>query len=197
MQSSSCPRSWLVLLVGIFTSGLNAEPIVELPLLHDSSEVYVEVHATMDSFVTYLNEYDIRILMEQTSGEILSAEVNFFWNNLNSNNRSRDKEMLEWINAKDYPNGKYELRKLTKIDETNYKAEGNLTLRNTTREIDFPVKLKYESEKITIQGEVYLDTRNYGLPIFRKFMILKVDPVVNIKFNLQGRLTKDHFQSIK
>ena len=45
-----------------------------------------------------------------------------------------------------------------------------------------------EGRTLAIDGETMLDTRDYGLPVFRKFIFLSVDPKVRVRFHLLGKL---------
>jgi hypothetical protein len=52
----------------------------------------------------------------------------------------------------------------------------------------FPIKIDLQKKTLTVQGEADLDTRDYGLPIYRKFLVFSVNPKVHVRFKLTGKL---------
>ena len=54
--------------------------------------------------------------------------------------------------------------------------------------MSFPVTIRGPWPTFLCDGEVAIDTRDYGLPVIKKFILLKVDPVVHLSFHLQGRV---------
>jgi len=54
--------------------------------------------------------------------------------------------------------------------------------------VSFPVKITADHRLTTIDGMAAVDTREFGLPIIRMFWVLTVDPVVHVRFHLQGVL---------
>lgn len=40
---------------------------------------------------------------------------------------------------------------------------------------------------VTLDGQVPVDTRDYGLPVITKYLDRRVDPVVRLQFHLPGR----------
>ena len=55
------------------------------------------------------------------------------------------------------------------------------------RDLAFPVSIAHsEAGTYAIDGEVPIDTREFSLPVIRRFGFLPVDPVVKVRFHLQG-----------
>jgi len=56
--------------------------------------------------------------------------------------------------------------------------------------MSFPISIATGHRMITLDGDVAIDTRDYGLPVIKKYLILMVDPVLHLRFHLQGRLAE-------
>jgi polyisoprenoid-binding protein YceI len=67
-------------------------------------------------------------------------------------------------------------------------AKGKLKFHGTERDVSFPVKIKLEQGILTAEGAATLDTRDYGLPIYRRFLVFSVNPIVHVRFRVTGRL---------
>ena len=48
------------------------------------------------------------------------------------------------------------------------------------------MSVSHEGGLFAIDGDAVIDTRDFGLPIIKKFLVLKVDPEVRVRFHLQG-----------
>ncbi len=66
-------------------------------------------------------------------------------------------------------------------------AVGRLTFHGVTRDLRFPITLERDGPLYSIDGDAPIDTREFGLPVIRRLAVLKVDPLVHVRFHLQGR----------
>lgn len=151
------------------------------------SRIEVVVKATMDSFTGRLERYEPAVVVDDKG--VVSARIAFHFKDVFTGKAKRDEAMHEWQNTTTFPDGAFVLSSLTPgaAGEGGLVARGQLTLHNTTRELTFPVSVQREGALYAIDGEATLDTRDFGLPVFRAFVLLKVDPVVRVRFHLQGR----------
>ena len=69
-----------------------------------------------------------------------------------------------------------------------YVARGRLRLHGIDQRLEFPVTVTSDGLRYSIDGSVKLDTRDFGLEVIRKLLVLKVDPQVQVRFHLQGSL---------
>jgi len=153
------------------------------------SHVSVAVHATMDSFVGKLDKYAL-VVEADPSGRITSAKLNFAFADLHTGKADRDKEMLKWIAAAQFPDGEFTLVELLGTQADHYTAKGKLKLHGIEHDVQFPVAILHQGSTYSIDGEAPVDYREYGLPIIRKFGMLRVDPTVKIQFHVQGEAAK-------
>lgn len=167
-------------------TGLCAER--PLPLDLAQSRVEVAVHATVDSFIARLQRFSPLIQVDDT-GRIVSARFTFAFRDLLTGKPKRDAAMHEWQHTDTFPDGTFVLASFDPAASGNntFTARGHLTLHGVTRELSFPVTLMRDGDLYVIDGEAPLDTRDFGLPVIRMFAVLKVDPLIRVRFHLQGR----------
>ncbi len=166
--------------------GLDA---AELPLAVDAaqSRVEVAVKATFDSFVGKLENFEAVIMIDPESGGIVRARFAFRFADVKTGNEDRDAAMHEWQDTPAHPEGVFTLGSIERDEAgTGLRARGTLVLHDRSKELVFPVSVTHDHDAYAIDGDATVDTREFGLPIIRKFKILKVDPEVHVRFHLQG-----------
>jgi polyisoprenoid-binding protein YceI len=97
--------------------------------------------------------------------------------------------MLDWAQAPAHPEASFRLKELVP-DATagRHVARGTFTYHGVEQPLEFPVSITLDGGTCAIDGEVILDTRTYALPVIRKFAVLRVDPLVRVRFHLQASL---------
>lgn len=155
------------------------------PLIIDPVQSHVEVivKATVDSFTGTLAGYKADINVD--GGRVTTATLTFEFADVKTGKAGRDEAMHAWQDTPHHPHVVFTLRSLT-IEADQPTAHGDLMLHDVVRSIVFPVIITTDQTLYAIDGEVPLDTRDFGLPIIRKFGLLKVDPLVKVRFHLQG-----------
>ncbi len=179
-------RAGLAVLTAL--TGLAARA-AEAPLVIDpaQSRVEVVVAATVDSFIGRLERYEARVVVDDAEARVVRARFAFHFADVKTGKTDRDEQMHAWQDTPTHPDGEFTLATLTRGADGGRVATGALTLHGLTKEITFPVSVTHEGALYAIDGDATLDTRTFGLPIIRKFMLLKVDPLVHVRFHLQGR----------
>lgn len=177
------------LLLAPFAAFLSA---AETPLIVDKQQSRIEyaVTATMDTFSGKLTAYDLDLASDPAAtGKISRAELRFRFTDLRSNNVKRDQQMRDWQNTEQFPECIFTLTALEPAATAGrFTARGQFIFHGMTRDLVFPVSLSHSEDGLhVIDGEARIDTRDFGLPIIRKFGLLKVDPVVTVKLHLQAR----------
>lgn len=188
MSSSACRRGFrlkgfarvLAVLLPVWAA---AAPV---PLAVDpaQSRVEVVVKATIDSFTGTLDAYKADITVD--SGRVAAATIRFRFADVHTGKPGRDEAMHAWQDTPRHPDGVFTLRSIETAADGRMSAQGVLVFHEVSMEIVFPVSITTDRKLYAIDGEAPLDTREFGLPIIRKFALLKVDPVVKIRFHLQG-----------
>lgn len=178
----------LLLLSALALATLGRASAAEAGLVVDQAQSRVEivVKATVDSFTGSLVDYQPVIRVDSESGKVLSAELSFVLADVKTGKPDRDEQMQEWLNSTKFPAGRFTLASLTPQADGRFTAAGTLLLHGVSRELSFPVTVTTDRRLFAIDGEAVVDTRTFDLPVIRKFAVLKVDPLVRVRFHLQG-----------
>jgi polyisoprenoid-binding protein YceI len=152
------------------------------------SSVDVAVEATIDSFTGHFTDFDGDVSIQGGMSGSVSGQFHFLIANLKTGDSDRDKEMYRWQQSDRFPSADFSLLSLEPDADGSFVANGRLKFHGTERDVSFPVKIKLEKKILTVEGDAKLDTRDYGLPIYRRFIIFTVDPVVHVRFRVTGRL---------
>lgn len=152
------------------------------------SRIEVAVKATVDSFTGKLAQYEPAIAVDD-AGQVVSARLAFHFRDVLTGKDGRDKAMHKWQETEKFPDAVFQLAALTPPAGSGGAATavGRLTLHGVTREIRFPASVIRDGDVYSIDGDAPVDVREFGLPIIRMLGLLKVDPVVHVRFHLQGR----------
>lgn len=176
---------FLALAVGV-TSGLTAaDHAVQFDPAQ--STVEVSVKATVDSFTGKLATYDLTGTADDR-GRIVAARLAFHFRDVLTGKAKRDSAMHEWQHTDQYPDASFELTALATAPDGSSRATGKFTFHGVTHELSFPVTVAHAGTTYAIDGEAPIDTREFGLPIIRLMGLLKVDPLVRVRFHFQGKL---------
>ena len=172
------------MLVLVLAIGRLAAAPESLVIDRAQSRVEIVVKATVDSFTGKLDAYEAVVAVE--GGRVTAAVVKFNLSAIRTGKEGRDEAMNEWLETAKNPEGVFTMTALEAGVDSRFSARGTLVLHGVSREIVFPVSVITDRKVYSIDGEVPLDTREFGLPVIRKFGVLKVDPLVKVRFHLQG-----------
>ena len=175
--------SAVLLLAGVAMTMTAAErPLVIEP---EQSRIEVAVNATVDSFVGRLAAYEPEIVVAE-DGTITRARLAFHFRDVLTGKPGRDKAMHEWQQTPTHPDGLFVLTSLNAGKDSPAIARGRLSLHGVTRDVEFPVSISRDGGRYGIDGDVAVDTREFELRPIRMLVLLKVNPVVHVRFHLQG-----------
>jgi polyisoprenoid-binding protein YceI len=175
----------LAALFGVLASVLSA---AERTLILDpvQSRVEIVVKATVDSFTGKL-AHPHAVVTLAADGTVNGARLAFKFRDILTGKEKRDRAMHEWQQSDNFPDGDFVLATLAAVSPGQFEARGRLSFHGVTRELTFPVTIATDQAVYAIDGEAVVDTREFSLPIIRMMGLLKVDPLVRIRFHLQGR----------
>lgn len=151
------------------------------------STIDIVVKATVDSFTGHLAEYKPVVVVDTTTGKVITASFAFRFADVKTGKDDRDKQMLTWAEEPKYPEGLFTLTEIQPDTPAGrHLVKGTLKLHGVEHVLEFPVSIATNQQLFSFDGEAVLDTRDFGLPIIRKFGLLKVDPLVKVRFHLQA-----------
>ncbi len=179
---------WLIAWAGFAV----AVPAAEQPLVIDlaASRVDVAVRASVDSFTGRLERFAPAVAVGD-DGRVVSARLAFQFRDVVTGKAGRDQAMHKWQATEKFPDGLFVLTSLEPAPApgAGLVAIGRLTLHGMTRDLRFPISVLREGGRHVIDGDATIDTREFGLPVIRMLALLKVDPLVHVRFHLEGRTT--------
>jgi polyisoprenoid-binding protein YceI len=152
------------------------------------SSVDVDVEATFDSFVGHFVDFEADVTVEGSVIDRVSGQFHFLLADLKTGDGERDAELYRWQQNDRFPDGIFTLVGLQPDEDGQFVANGRLKFHGTERDVSFPVRIKPEKKVLTVEGEAKMDTRDYGLPVYRRFLIFTVNPIVRVRFRIMGRL---------
>lgn len=161
-----------------FAARLECDPV--------QSRVEVIVKATVDSFTGRLEQFDPEVVIGP-DGRVTTARFRFRFADVKTGKEKRDRAMHEWQQTGTFPDGEFLLDSLVPETGGAWHAHGRLRLHGHTQPLDFPVTIVTQGPVSAIDGEAVVDTRGFGLPVIRLLGLLKVDPLVRVRFHLQGK----------
>jgi YceI-like protein len=110
--------------------------------------------------------------------------VEFLVEQLRSGNGLQDGEMWKMIDSKRFPRVASDLRELRPTtDPGRYAATGDVTLAGRSRRYNGTLTLSRSGDRITIEGELEIDIRDFGLKP-PALLLVKVNPAVKLRLHL-------------
>jgi polyisoprenoid-binding protein YceI len=110
--------------------------------------------------------------------------VDFPVEGLSSGNSLQDREMWKMIDSKRFPRIAADLRDIrAAAAPRRYAARGDITFAGRSRMYDGEIALAHDGDRVTIDGELTVDIRDFGLKA-PNLLIVKVDPIVSVRLHL-------------
>ena len=150
------------------------------------SYVDVDVKVTAESFTGRLENYDTTFSVDP-AGKIKTAALAFKFTDLKTGKTDRDAKMIEWLGG-GAPEGKFEVGILAVAPDGQGQVTGKLTFHGQTERVEFPVNVTQSDGTYVITGEATIDYRQWALKVIRMALVMKVDPIVKIRFKFTGTL---------
>ncbi|MGQ0553884.1 MAG: YceI family protein [Planctomycetota bacterium] len=112
------------------------------PLRYDidpvhSSMVFKVRHKDLANFYGRFNELSGHFVLDEQDAAGSSVEVTVPAESVDSNNEKRDQHLRgpDFFSAKEFPEIVFKSTKVTKVDDTHYDVQGDLTLRGVTKSV--------------------------------------------------------------
>ncbi len=145
----------------------------------------LDCKATGHSWTAQVKTFSAAVSGDDSSLTPSAAAVNWKFSDIDSAEADRDSKMLNWLNATKNPTGSWKMTGQWKDSSGQQYVKGPLTIAGVSKEIVIPVTAKKSAGSVSLDGEVWIDTTDFGLPII-KMLVLTVNPKVKISFHLEG-----------
>jgi polyisoprenoid-binding protein YceI len=127
-----------------------------------------------------------------TGKRIGSARIKFLFADIKTGVEKRDADMRRWEQTGQFPDCVYILDALLPAAGGTFNARGRFILHGVTQTVSIPVTIGYTSnDTCMIDGDLSLNTSDFGLPPIHQFLVYKVGPTLQVKFHLEGQATPD------
>jgi len=167
----------------------------DAPLTIDKSHSHIEamVRSSMENFTASLSAYDALISVDTSGKHVINAQLKFRFSDVKTGSEKRDTDMCRWEQTDQFPECVYMLDALLPAAGGTFKAHGKLILHGVTKELIFPVTISFKApDTCSVDGDLTLNTMDFGLPQIRKFGLFKVNPELQVKFHLEGRVPSEN-----
>jgi len=176
-----------VIVAGALTSGPLCAAAQKLRVDPAASKVEFVARATMHSVEGRISAWQLELTMPDGAALPDSAVFTGDGLSLTTDHEKRDVEMHHWMEHDRLPTITFRLSGFSGTAPARV-AVGTLVIHGVSLPVSFPVTITRDDARLTIAGEAVLDTTKFGLPVFRKFGLLSVDPEVKVKFSVTGTL---------
>jgi len=177
------PCSIPVALLAFTVMSANAS---DLTLDARKSWLKFDASATGHSFDGALKKFDAEVSGDATSLNPAAASLSWDFKDLDTDEPKRDVEMLKWLEHGKSPKGSFQMTKSWVDDSGVTWVQGTLKIHSIAKTIAFPIQTSKNGDRVKIDGQVWIDYQNFGLPIIRNMAVMKVDPKLKISFHLEG-----------
>lgn len=172
--------AWLSGPLGAAPASLTVDPL--------QSRIEIAVTATGHSFTARLEEFSVNVTADAEAGVVNAVKLDFRFASVRTANAARDRAMQEWQQTEKFPDVTFVLTDFQRADGGHFHARGKLTLHGEARDVALSGSITTDRKIYAVDGAAELDTRDYGLPVIRQLLVLRVDPKVTVRFHLQGLL---------
>ncbi len=89
------------------------------------------------------DDYEVNLLFDRENPENSSVEVKIAVTSVNTGNEKRDNHLRsgDWFEAETYPYLTFKSTSIQRVSGDNFIATGELTIKETTREVELPITL--------------------------------------------------------
>ena len=112
--------------------------------------------------------------------------VEFPVERLGSGNVMQDKEMWKLLESKRSPLIRADLRDLRPFATNEYAANGEITMCGRSRRYDGTLRIACADAEMTVDGDLRLDIRDFGI-VPPRFLMFSVQPEVKIRLHLVAK----------
>jgi polyisoprenoid-binding protein YceI len=69
----------------------------------------------------------------------------------------------DWFAVSQHPEARFEAAGWQRLGDERYRLRGQLTIRDVTREVTLPVRLRVDGDRATAEGELAIDRTHFGV----------------------------------
>jgi len=171
-----------------------SDPPVQFRIDPAESRVWFDADARLHSFRGETHQVTGYVILRQSSPpQIADAHVSIDAASLETGNRDRDADMrADFLEVQRFPTIELRVVELLMPRPTPNAAawdlvlQGQLTIHGTTRDVKVPTTVSLAGERVTAQGQLRLDIRDYNIRVPR-LLLIPMKSEVLIGFDVVAR----------
>ncbi|MGA0845107.1 MAG: YceI family protein [Luteolibacter sp.] len=152
------------------------------------SRIQVDAKATGHRFTGTLKRFEAKASGNASNLIPELFQLDWKFSDLDTDNDDRDAQMLDWLGNKQ-ATGSFKFIKSWTDEKGRSHAMGELKINGLTKRISFPYEVKRDGDWLTVDGQVWMDHRDFKLPIIRSMAVMTVNPKLLIRFHLVGKIS--------
>lgn len=170
----------------VFALSLASVNAADLTVDASKSWLKFDASATGHSFDGSLKKFNAEVSGDMSSLTPATANLSWDFKDLDTDEPKRDAEMLKWLDHGKSPKGSFQMLKSWVDGSGATWVQGTLKIHSVAKAIAFPIRTSKNGDHVKIDGQVWIDYLDFGLPIIRNMAVMKVDPKLKISFHLEG-----------
>ena len=151
----------------------------------EKSWLKIDCKATGHSWTAQVKKFSATVAGDDSTLAPKSASLSWNFSDIDSDEADRDKKMLDWIDSGKFPKGSWKMTGQGKDAKGQLYVKGPLTIHGVSKEITMPVTAVKNGKIVSLDGEAWIDTTDYTLPVI-KMLVMTVNPKVKVRFHLEG-----------
>lgn len=160
----------LLALAGISTLSQAADPVPGWAV--DPAQSHLSFVATQQGaeITGFFSRFSGDIFFDPARPQESHATIKVDMASVDSRSEERDQSLRgpDWFSSESFPESIYRVAKFEKIDENQYIAKGELTIRHTKRMLDLPLAIYFSTDEsgrrlAKAEGEVILNRLDFGI----------------------------------
>ncbi len=158
-------------------------------IILERSRVWVEARSTLHPVVAEAGGLTGFIEAEVAASRVAldpppRARFEFPVEGLRSGNPLFDQELPRRVDARRYPTVAVEVKEVS-AGADGYRVRAQVSFHGVTREVEGPVTVRADGNRLVVEGEQVVDIRDFGLEPPR-LLLLRVYPNVKVRVRLEA-----------
>jgi polyisoprenoid-binding protein YceI len=166
---------------------ISAAELKKYPINYNKSYIEFSTKHVGNEFSGKFNKFNAEINFDFTNVENSNIYIKFQLKSATTGDQMRDKTLptKDWFDAENFPNAEFTSSKITK-DGDLYQIDGNLKIKNTTKNISFKANINKNKNLVQAKGEFKIDRLKFNIGKKSDPEAKWVDQYVKIKFKIEN-----------
>jgi len=155
------------------------------------SKIVFNAEARFFSADGQFRRFKVQADVDEKALENCKVMVTVDVDSIDTNNEKRDKHLRspDFFDVANNPTATINIKGIRKVSDTNYEADGEITIRGVTKPIRLPVRVVlFEGSALRFRGNVELNRRDFGINYNSR--LNPIEDVVGVRYEVNLRKPK-------